>query len=1301
MAYAGFPPPEPFSFVNADWILWNRRFERFRAASKRKDDTDEDQINTLIYCMGPRAEKVYESLNMPANSSYEEVKKKMTEHFSAGRNSTDELETLITCKQKEQSVTRFYEELTVAAGKATLNALKPDDVVRELFIIGLTNKKISDHLRYQVKEKLTLEKALTIAQGMEKRVEKANGAVSEASELDAVQKVRGGARQRQPASDGKEKCGKCGYREHRGPTCPALEQECFKCHNKGHFTQMCKSNRQKISEVERVTSTDGDGGGAVFLGEISVDLLINADGDHPPRFAHLAIGNTAVKFKVDTGADVTCLDIKSYDALSPKPPLTECRARLRSPGGDLRVFGEFWTRVRFRQHDYQIRVVVVAAGGSNLLSRSAAIEMNIVSYNLDEAKEESILAEFEDCFGESGLLKMDPIRLELKNEVHPVAISTARNIPFPQLNTVKEELERMEKLGVIRRVTEPTEWCSGMVVVPKKTSKNGKREVRICVDFKALNSCLRRRRFYLETLEDIAPRLASSKFFTTLDAVSGFWQKPLHVDSQLLTTFITPFGRFCFTRFPFGITDGSEIFQEVMKTMFRELPGVEVIIDDILIHAATRVEHDRRLRAVLTRIRASGLKLNRKKVKYAQPEVEYFGHYISREGYRPHPEKIKDLLAMKPPTNVSELRAVMGMFNYHTKFYPQLATELRPISELLSEKNAFLWDDAQQRAFRRVKELMTTPSILAYYDPSLPTAVNADSSAYGLGATLLQRHELCWRPVAYASRVLTQTERRYAQIEKECLAAVWACEKFERYLLGLPQFHLRTDHKPLVPLMTTKSLADAPIRCQRMLLRLMRYNAVISHISGKDMIMADALSRAPNPDSNADSDMELATEEYMEAVEESLPCSRSFLRRLVEESMADGTISRAMQMTRDGFPKKSKHVEDELSVLIANKQELSAARDVLWFRQRLVIPVSMRLEVLERLHMGHLGIEKCLRRAETCVWWPGIRKSVEKFIDGCNFCLENRPAQRHEPLRPVEVPGGPWRKIAMDFGVDHLKRKFIVVVDYYSKWLEIEYMNTTTAEALIKVMSKMFAVHGYPEEIVSDQGPPFTGELWKRFLKERDVRQRFSSPTFAQSNGAAESAVKVAKRILRQDDPSRALLAYRCTSHSATDWAPSQLLCGRLLRSELPIPEHRLKQSIVDPTAAQRRAKQLAKKYYDKHNGVRELPPLEVGDRVRLRDSDGQWTIRGEITAQRDERSYQVTTAGAALERNRFHIREDHTAEKTSDSEAEGDSFYSVSGESGDASDELDEPTMTEEPSEPERQQRQRKEPFWLKDFVK
>lgn len=532
---------------------------------------------------------------------------------------------------------------------------------------------------------------------------------------------------------------------------------------------------------------------------------------------------------------------------------------LDSPGGELLCLGCFNTNVERIVRGHKV---------NNLLSCSMSAEMNLVR-RVDKISVNT--PKQLQPYGEHSTLKTEPVKIELREDAVPHAVHTARRVPFPMLQKVKDELLRMEQNGVIERVSEPTEWFAPMVPVQKRNTGRA----RICVDLTKLNKSVKRERYILPTSDKITSKLRGATVSSSLDAASGFWQIPLHPDSCKLTTFITPFGRYCFKRLPFGITSAPKIFQRKMLETLEGLEGVEVFMDDILVYGATMEEHDTRLDKVLCRIESAGLKLNKEKCSLRQSQLRFLGHLIDHSGVRPDPEKVGAISQLPPSQNVQDLKRVLGMVNYLGKYIPALATVGQPMYELLKTKNAWTWGPAQQSAFKSIKRMLTTAPVLAFYDVTKPTTVSADASSYGLGAVLLQLHGKEWKPVAYCSRRLSEAETRYAQIEKDCLASVWACEKFDKYLCGLDQFRLETDHRPLVPLVNNRSLDNVPLRCQRLLMRLMRYKPEAVYVPGKTLVVADALSRSSQSHTCELTDTHSDIECYIATVVQGIPASPS------------------------------------------------------------------------------------------------------------------------------------------------------------------------------------------------------------------------------------------------------------------------------------------------------------------------------------------------------------------------------------------------------------------------------------------
>ena len=282
-----------------------------------------------------------------------------------------------------------------------------------------------------------------------------------------------------------------------------------------------------------------------------------------------------------------------------------------------------------------------------------------------------------------------------------------------------------------------------------------------------------------------------------LDAASGFFQIPLHEDSRDLTTFLTPFGRYRFKRLPMAVNCAPKIYQRKMCELLKDIEGVLIYMDDVIVFGNSKESHDEALKTVLNRIKISGLKLNKDKCMFNKRKLEFLGHVISDVGVHISPSKIEAIKRLKIPENSRDLRRILGMLNFLTRFIPNAQVDLSPLNDLLKKNIAWVWGPSQQKALDKIKSIVSSSPVLAYFDSTKPIVISTDSSSYALGGVLFQQDGKVLRPVSYCSRSLSASEKGYAQIEKELLATVWVFEKFNSYLQGI-QFKLQTDHKPLI-----------------------------------------------------------------------------------------------------------------------------------------------------------------------------------------------------------------------------------------------------------------------------------------------------------------------------------------------------------------------------------------------------------------------------------------------------------------------------------------------------------------------
>ena len=486
------------------------------------------------------------------------------------------------------------------------------------------------------------------------------------------------------------------------------------------------------------------------------------------------------------------------------------------------------------------------------------------------------------------------------------------------------------------------------------------------------------------------------------------------------------------------------------------------------------------------------------------------------------------------------------------------------------------------------------------------------------------------RPIAYASKALTPTQERYAQIEKELLAVVFGCAKFAEYIVGR-DVTVESDHKPLEAIMK-KPLHVAPLRLQWMLVQLQRFPGInVVYKRGDSLHLADALSRA-----HLEEQLTNAEQLDINLVENVI--SDHQLARFAEATKEDTILSDLQRVILSGWPDSKGQVPPNAQEFWNYRDELTVAQGLIVKGQKIVVPSSLRGEMLEKLHEGHLGINKTIARARDVLFWPRMSVEITEKIKNCPVCLENRPSQQPEPMKSHEIPPLPWAKVGTDI-LHKNGRNYLVTVDYYSKWPEMTLLPSMTSTGVITALKSQFARYGVPSVVVSDNGPCYSSTEFRKFSEDWGFGHITSSPGYPQSNGQSEGTVKTVKAMLEKaGDPYKALLSYRNTPLEEVNLSPSQMLMGRRLRTSIPATEDLLKPQLYDPEDVLPKLKERQRKQKLQHDRkAKELPPLRDGEVVRVREGN-KWKPARVTQVLPSPRSYKVETERGGYRRNRPHL---------------------------------------------------------------
>jgi hypothetical protein len=813
-----------------------------------------------------------------------------------------------------------------------------------------------------------------------------------------------------------------------------------------------------------------------------------------------------------------------------------------------------------------------------------------------------LVKEFEDIMPEELPKKLPPRRaIDHEIELIPGAKPPARapyRMSQPELEELRKQLGEMLESGIIVPAKSP---YGAPVLFQKKADGS----LRMCCDYRALNKITVKNSYPIPLVADCFDRLSRARYYTKIDLRSGYWQVRIKEGDEAKTTVVTRYGAFEFKVMPFGLTNAPATFCTMMNQVLHGFLDdfVVVYLDDIVIYSETLEEHVQHVRRVFNRLRENELYAKPSKCSFAQTSISFLGHIIEQGKIRMDAKKVTAIKDWQPPKNVHDVRSFLGLCNYYRRFVKGYSEIALPLTELTKKDKDWDWSSQCQNAFERLKKSMWTNPVLALPDMTKPFEVHTDASDFALGGVLMQEGH----PVAYESRKLNPTERRYSAHEKELLAVVHCLRGWRHYLLGSP-FIVKTDNTAVSHFMSQPKLSSKQARWQEL---LSEFNFMLEYRPGSSNHVADALSRRAD----------LATICSMAALSGSTvtTSTRDQIRALLNKDPATQYL---VDLIKQG--KTRQFWLDE--GLVKTKGD------------RLYVPKggdlrkSLITECHDTIWAGHPGEERTFALLQRAYYWPQMRDNITTYVKTCLVCQQDKSDHQKKAglLEPLSVPTRPFESVSMDY-ITHLPKvgdfsTIIVVVDRLSKYATFiaapKYVSAEeTAQLFFKHIVKYW---GLPKDIVSDRDPRFTGIFWTELFKLLGSTLSMSSSFHPQSDGQTERFNSMLEEYLRHFISTSqknwvklldaAQMCFNAQKSSSTNKSPFEIATG-----QQPLLPHTvdIDQSTKSPQAKSfsqewKRNIEIARSYLEKAQKrykksadlKRRFVEFDVGDLVMVKLPD-------------------------------------------------------------------------------------------------